>query len=191
MIVPYAFSAGDGIRKARKKATHTRPYEPPLCRCNISLTQFSQGLRELALYPWVGKKSCLGKYVRVTELACLPVETETRKEVRSLVGSHAGNSMNGCRGSVTRSSQRIAGFRCGYTRFNATAKIGLVDFEDYARTQASSHCPTVGAPSDPRYGCAVNTTESASGLVRFTQKVSLCVAPTGGEVMPEAQEHIQ
>ena len=57
---------------------------------------------------------------------------------------------------------------------------------DHERTQASSHCPTVGATTDPRYGCAVNTKESASRLIRFTpSKVPCGVALTGGDTMPE------
>lgn len=47
--------------------------------------------------------------------------------------------------------------------------------------------PTVGAPNDPRYGCAVNMPESASGLIRFTPPRFPCgVALTGGEAVPAA-----
>ena len=59
---------------------------------------------------------------------------------------------------------------------------------DHARTQASSHCPTVGATTDPRYGCAVNTKESASRLIRFTPDPS-GVALTGGDTMPERNDN--
>lgn len=96
-----------------------------------------------------------------TELAvCPPVNAEARKEVRRL-------KIGGCRGGVTRPSQRLAGCRCGYTRFSATARRPILVFRSNWGPLPGFDARKVGATSDPRYGCAVNTTESASRLIRL------------------------
>lgn len=60
--------------------------------------------------------------------------------------------------------------------------IFLGHFADHARTPASSQSPTVGARTDRPKRCTVNTTECASGLIRFTSAGFPCdVALTGGE----------
>lgn len=62
---------------------------------------------------------------------------------------------------VTRPLQSLAGWRCRYTRL-----MPRPSFDGQMRPRQTNRS-TVGAPADPRYGCAVITVESASGLVRL------------------------
>lgn len=102
-----------------------------------------------------------------SELAKLPSgQSGCPKESRSLAGLPR---KNGCCGGVTRPSGRIAGFRPGYTSLSATARrfwrviLGTTPFGMPKK---------VGAATDRRKRCSVNTAESASRLVRFTDAPS-------------------
>lgn len=124
---------------------------------------FSRG--QTKKLPWV-------EVIAAELTKCLPAKTETRKESRSLARRFAdtGHSTvtNGYCGGETRPSGRLADCQPGYTSLSATAR----------RILRGSNLPTtgrrprkgfltVGATTDPRHGCSVNTVESASRLIRL------------------------
>jgi hypothetical protein len=137
-------------------------------------------VRRIGAFSW-GKPKKL-PWVRATaaELTvCLPAKATDPKEARRLL-------IGGCCGGDTRPSQRLAGCRCGYTRFTPRPPIfSGVTLETTSRVSTRM----VGATTDPRHGCAVNTAESASRLFRFTEPLPCRgVALTGGDAVPAPRE---
>jgi hypothetical protein len=79
---------------------------------------------------------------------------------------------------VTRPLQSLAVLAMQIYALNATAPL-----RGQMRPRQANR-PSVGAPADPRYGCAVTAVECDSGLARLHQSkvVPLLVALTGGEL---------
>jgi hypothetical protein len=79
---------------------------------------------------------------------------------------------------VTRPLQSLAVLAMQIYALNATAPL-----RGQMRPRQANR-PSVGAPADPRYGCAVTAVECDSGLARLhrSKVVPLLVALTGGEL---------
>lgn len=151
-------------RKANKIGAACAPRPRPSEPDNPAREKCQRGYANWRFHPRC-RKSCLGtKLSRPSWRVCHPDKAEARKGIRSLaVVTRAAK--NGCRGGITRPSQRLTGCRCGYTSLNATSRrfwrvnLGTAPFGSPKKA---------GATSDPRHGCSVNTAESASRLNRFT-----------------------
>lgn len=138
---------------------------------------FSRGqvnrVRRIGAFTWGQTKKLPWVEVIAAELTkCLPAKTETRKESRSLARRFAdtGHSTvtNGYCGGDTRPSGRLADCQPGYTSLSATARRNLTgsNLPTTGRRPRKGFL-TVGATTDPRHGCSVNTVESASRLIRL------------------------
>lgn len=88
-----------------------------------------------------------------------------------------------CHGGVTRPSQSLVAWQCGYTSFSATAQKAKID--DHGHN-------SVGATIDPRYGCSVNMAESGNRLTRLhTSQVAGCGLNGWGIIVRLTQEQAQ
>lgn len=180
MTVPFPFAGGIGYKAKRKTRTvcPARALEFPIMEMGESVNR----VRRIGAFSWGTTKKLPWVEALAAELAILPSgQCGNPKGVRCL-SVRPRNS--GCRGGITRPSQRLADCRCGYTSFSATAadflgvKMGTTPFGNPRK---------VGATTDPRHGCSVNTAESVGGLVRFTKALpSSGVALTGGDTLPPA-----
>lgn len=182
MLVPFPFKDGIGYKAKRKTRTvcPARALEFQIRESGESVNR----VRRIGAFSWgTTKKLPWVKAIAAELVTCLPAKAKTRKEVRSLaVETRAAK--NGCRGGITRPSQRLADCRCGYTSFTprppifSGVKLGTTPFGSPRK---------VGATTDPRHGCSVNTAESVGRLSRFTNHPSrVGVALTGGDALPPA-----
>lgn len=170
----YSRSPPDGVeRKATKKTgiTDLTPARKPVLLYAYGNVN---KVRRIGAFPWGQTKKLPWVEAVATELAsCLPVNAEARKEDRSLA-LHTGVT-NGCCGGVTRPSGSLADWRPGYTSLSATTKNDFRKIADFSlkskrATTARPEGQKVGATTDPRHGCSVNTTEGVSRLVRLHTK---------------------
>lgn len=176
----------EGIKKKRPTSTQADPRGRSITN---TAEHINPVMRISALVRGVAKKAALGTSYR-RRVGNLP-SGQSQAHPHRLTSGFCGQSSL-YRGGYTRPSESLAGWRSGYTHFNATAQIFLGHhFGDHAHAQRSK---TVGARSDPPdekglmsifiQGCAVNTIERASGLIRFTPQEPCCVALTGGGGLP-------
>lgn len=164
-------------REARKKTVTACPItarEKPIWLYHGKVNR----VRRIGAFSWGKPKKLPWVRAVAAELAsCLPVNAETRKEVRRL-------QIGGCCGGATRPSGRLADCQPGYTSFSATAR-----FFQRAKMGTTPRF-SVGATTDPRHGCSVNTAECVGRLIRFTKALpSRGVALTGGDALPRSRDN--
>lgn len=168
--------ANNGKTKKRPPSTQDDPYG---CLLTESMESDNPVMRISALVRGVAKKAALGTSYRRR----VGLTFRTKPSPPALPNEQILRLFSLYRGGYTRPSESIAGLQSGYTHFKATAHFILGHhLGDHAHAQRSK---TVGARSDPPngikpiQGCAVNTNDRASGLIRFTQGESLLCGPNG------------
>lgn len=168
----------DGVgRRANKK---TRDVCPPRARekpIRLTYGEVNRVRRVGALSRGRPKKLPWVRAIAAELAVCLPAKATGPKRVHRL-RVRLGNG--GCRGGVTRPSGSLADWRPGYTRLNATSRRPILVFASNWGPLPGFRAQKVGATTDPRHGCAVNTAERVSRLVRLHQALpSSGVALTG------------
>lgn len=142
-------------RKANKKTVTACPITARKKPIRLTYGSVNRVRRIGALSRGKTKKLPWARATAAELTVCLPAKATDPKEVRRLM-------IGGCRGGVTRPSGSLADWRPGYTRLNATA----ADFSGVKLGTTPRF--SVGATTDPRHGCAVNTAECVGRQVRFT-----------------------
>jgi hypothetical protein len=172
VLVPFTFWPKNARAEGTKKTATTAliaAREKPIW---LNSRQVNK-VRRIGAFPCVQTKKLPWDEAIAAELAmCLPVKAEARKEDRSLA-LNTGVT-NGCCGGVTRPSGSLADWRPGYTSLSATVFANYSGFPNSSKKPklpttggANKKVQMVGATTDPRNGCSVNTTESASRLIRL------------------------
>lgn len=155
-----------------KKESAAQPATLPMDEILIdSVDKFNPVMRIGAFTEGLSKKAALGRRYRHR------VESG-QSEIPKVPGQHSNRPMLwGCHPPLPAARWMPMGIYVLQTpRPNFLGHLA-----DHARTTPSRHCPTVGARTDRPKRCTVNTTERASGLIRFTSAGKPCdVALTGG-----------
>lgn len=186
----YAFRSGpDGLGRKTQKKTATSAQiaarEKPIWFIHGEVNR----VRRIGAFSREQSKKLPWDRAIAAELAlCLPANARFRKEGRSLgrrfFVTGISVALNGCCGGDTRPWQRLADCRCRYTSFSATVPVNLQGPKSPTTGRAGKRAQKVGATTDPRHGCSVNTAESASRLTRLHGSYrGSGVALTGGDAV--------
>lgn len=180
MAVPFPFSEKDGKNKKRPTSCQADPRGRPIME---PLESVNPVMRISALHRGQAKKAALGTSYRRR----VGLTFRTKPSPPAPPNERMLRLFSLYRGGYTRPSESLAGWQSGYTHLKRHGPIFLGhQFGDHAHAQRSK---TVGARSDPPcrkrlipisvHGCAVNTNDRASGLIRFHAAGILLCGPNG------------